>query len=69
MPYRELPLPPPAAGPVDVDGGDDAIGAVLIGVGLVPVIATIAAGGDFGAEPTLGLGLALLGLVSWRRRR
>jgi len=68
MPYRELPLPPPPAGPADA-AGDDAIGAVLIVIGLVPVIATIAVGGDFGAEPTLGLGLALLGLASRRRRR
>jgi|JI10StandDraft_1071094.scaffolds.fasta_scaffold3309254_1 MYXO-CTERM domain-containing protein len=69
MPYRELPLPPPSAEPADAAAGDDAIGAVLIGIGLVPVIATVAIGGSFGAEPTLGLGLALLGLASRRRRR
>lgn len=68
-PYRLPAGPPPTAATAPDTPSDDAIGAVLIVIGLVPVIATIVGGGSFGAEPTLGLGLALLGLAGRRRQR
>ena len=68
-PYRDPPAQPPAP-PADAGVSDDAIGGVLIVTGLVPVIATAAVGGRFGAEATVGLALAAIGIVSlWHRRR
>ncbi len=67
MPYRELPLQRPAPAPAVTESSDDAIGVVLIVIGLVPVIVALVTGAPFGAEPTVGLGLALLG--AWSRRR
>lgn len=68
-PYRDPACPPPPAPAADA-GGDDAIGVVLIAIGLVPVLVTAAVGGSFGAEPTIGLGLAAIGVASlWRHRR
>ncbi|MBL8624495.1 MAG: hypothetical protein JNK64_24520 [Myxococcales bacterium] len=65
-PYRD---PPPPAAPAHDRVDDDAIGVVLIGIGLVPVIATAVAGARFGAEATIGLTLAAIGVASrWRRR-
>ena len=67
-PYRDPTYPPPAP-PAAVAASDDAIGVVLIVIGAVPVLATGVVGGDFGAEPTLGLGLLVVGLWTALRRR
>lgn len=67
-PYRDPPAPPPAP-PADAGVSDDAIGGVLIAIGLVPAIATVAVGASFGAEATVGLALAAIGIVSLRHRR
>lgn len=65
-PYRE-----PLGQRTDHDPSDDetAVGLVMIAVGLVPAVPAVLAGSYFGPEPTIGLGLVLLGLWTALRRR
>lgn len=66
QPYR---VAAPPAVPSAREPSDEAVvSAVLIVVGAVPAVVSLAAGAPIGGEATFGLGLAVLGAIGWLRR-